>query len=127
MGVTENAAQDCSSALARAERRGSSSPAAPCVSGQQQGWHAAHRLLLINTLFSQVETLCTSEVWLRFAMLVATVASFVPEVPKGTPCINTLAFTNTCRARYTHRGFETSLPLPSLASAILTAPGGHKP
>lgn len=64
---------------------------------------------------------------MRFAKLVATMAGFVLQEPKGTLWTNTFAFVNAFRAQYAYRGFDKSLSLPSLESAIPTAFSDHKP
>lgn len=68
---------------AQVEPRGA---AAPRVNCQQQSWHTAHCLLLINASFSQAERLGSSEGSFRSAELVATVAGFVLQVAEGTVC-----------------------------------------
>lgn len=74
----------------------------------------------MTTLFSQVERSVLLRSDLDLQSLVATVAGFVLQAPKGsTRCINTFAFINTSRVQYAYRGADKSLALPSLESAIL--------
>lgn len=81
--------------LAQVEPRGGSAPQVNC---QQQSWHSAHCLLLINALLSRAERLCSSEGWCTSAELVA-------------PCLLGPAGSRVHRV---HRHWHSQTPMASL-------------